>query len=173
MSTEMSMPEFEQVEHPGPVSWPETARREIDVIFTRYPDKKSATLPVLWLAVKEFGWISPQVEAIAADVLERPLNEIHAVVTFYTMFPKRPLGRHHIQICRNIACWMANAPELLEYFKARLGIHPGEVTADGRFSLEEVECLAYCECAPALRIDNRYEGNLTREKIDQIISEAL
>jgi len=160
------------VDHPGPVSWSEPARREIDSIFARYPDTKSATLPVIWLAVKEFGWISPQVETIVADVLNRPLNEIHSVVTFYTMFPQKPPGRHHIQICRNIACWLAKAPELLEHLIARLGIRPGEVTPDQRFSLEEVECLAYCECAPALRIDGRYEGNLTREKIDQIIDEA-
>jgi NADH-quinone oxidoreductase subunit E len=160
------------VDHPGPVSWSDQARREIDTIFARYPDTKSATLPVIWLAVKEFGWISPQVEAIIADVLHRPMNEIHSVVTFYTMFPQSPLGRHHIQICRNIACWLAKAPELLEHLTARLGIRPGEVTPDQRFSLEEVECLAYCECAPALRIDGRYEGNLTREKIDQIIDEA-
>ena len=161
-----------QVDHPGPVSWSEPARREIDAIFARYPDTKSATLPIIWLAVKEFGWISPQVEAIVGEVLKRPLNEIHSVVTFYTMFPQRPLGRHHIQICRNISCWLANAPELLEYLIANLGIRPGEVTPDGRFSLEEVECLAYCENAPALRIDGRYEGNLTREKIDQIVEGA-
>lgn len=160
------------IDHPGPVSWSEAARREIDAIFAKYPDTKSATLPIIWLAVREFGWISPQVEVILGEVLKRPLNEIHSVVTFYTMFPQGPLGRHHIQICRNIACWLANAPDLMEHLVAKLGIHPGEVSPDGRFSLEEVECLAYCECAPALRIDGRYEGNLTREKIDRIVEEA-
>ena len=168
----MSTPAHEMADHPGPVSWSEAARREIDTIVARYPDTRSATLPIIWLAVREFGWISPQVEAILGEVLKRPLNEIHSVVTFYTMFPQGPLGRHHIQICRNISCWLAKAPELLEYMKTKLGINPGEVTTDGQFSLEEVECLAYCECAPALRIDGRYEGNLTREKIDQIIDGA-
>ncbi len=130
-----------------------------------------ATLPVLWLAVKEFGWISPQVEAIVGEVLGRPVNQVHEVVTFYTMFPRMPMGEHQIEICRNLSCWLAKAPDLLEHLKEKLGIHPGEVSADGRFSLIEVECLAYCECAPAMRIDGRYEGNLTREKIDQLIDD--
>jgi len=116
------------VDHPGPVTWSDAARQKIKSIFARYPDTKSATLPVIWLAVKEFGWISPQVEAIVAEVLNRPLNEIHSVVTFYTMYPQRPLGRHHVQICRNIACWLANAPELLGYLETKLGISPGEVS---------------------------------------------
>jgi len=168
----MQQIEYDIVDHPAPVSWSAEARRKIDAIIARYPDKQSAIMPILWLAVAEFGWISPQVEAIVGEVLDRPLNQVHSVVTFYTMFPRKPLGRHHVQICRNLSCWLAGAPGLADYLKERLGIKPGEVTADGKFSLEEVECLAYCECAPALRIDGRYEGNLTREKIDQLIRDV-
>jgi len=158
--------------HAGPVVWSDEAKREIDAIFGKYPDRNSATLPILWLAVREFGWISPQVEQIVGEVLERPLNDVHGVVTFYTMFPRRPLGRHHIQICRNIACWLAGSESLMDYLKQKLGIDAGETTSDGKFTLSEVECLAYCECAPAMRFDDRYEGNLTREKIDRILAEA-
>ncbi|GAB4329061.1 MAG: NADH-quinone oxidoreductase subunit NuoE [Candidatus Zixiibacteriota bacterium] len=160
------------VDHPEPVAWSDEGRRKVEAIIAKYPDKQSATLPVLWLAVEEFGWISPQVEQIVADILDRPVNHIHEVVTFYTMFPRRPMGRHHIQICRNIACWIHGETRLVNHLKQRLGIEAGQVTPDGRFSLEEVECLAYCECAPALRMDNRYEGNLTIEKIDQLIDNA-
>ncbi|MEW5702307.1 MAG: NAD(P)H-dependent oxidoreductase subunit E [Candidatus Zixiibacteriota bacterium] len=160
------------VDHTGPVSWSATARQEVETIIARYPDRRSATLPVLWLAVREFGWISHQVELITAEVLMRPLDEIHEVVTFYTMFPRRPLGRHQIEICRNISCWLAGAVNLRDYLKQRLGIGPGETTADGKFTLSEVECLAYCECAPALRFDDRYVGNLTRESIDRLLAEA-
>lgn len=159
------------VDHPGPVSWSDAARRDMAAIFARYPDKRSATLPILWLAVREFGWISPQVEKIAAEILGRPLNEIHIVVTFYTMYPRRPMGQHHIQICRNVSCWLAGAADLSRYLQQRLGIGPGETTADGKFSFSEVECLCYCECAPAMRLDNRYVGNLTKTSIDQLIGE--
>ena len=167
----MSEADYHLVDHPEPVKWSDEARRDLDAIFAKYPDRMSATLPVLWLAVKEFGWISPQVEAIVGEVLGRPVNQVHEVVTFYTMFPRMPMGEHQIEICRNLSCWLAKAPDLLEHLKEKLGIHPGEVSADGRFSLIEVECLAYCECAPAMRIDGRYEGNLTREKIDQLIDD--
>lgn len=159
-------------DHPEPVSWSDEAKTKIKEIIARYPDKQSAIMPILWLAVDEFGWISPQVEKIVGEVLDRPISKVHNVVTFYTMYPRKPMGRHHIQICRNISCWLAGAPGLVDHLKSKLGIEPGEVSRDGKFSLEEVECLAYCECAPALRMDGRYEGNLTREKIDRLIEDA-
>jgi len=159
------------VDHAGPVAWSDTAKSEIETIFAKYPDKRSATLPVMWLAVREFGWISHQVELIVADALERPLNEIHQVVTFYTMYPRKPMGRHHIQLCRNISCWLAGAEGLREHIEQVLGIGVGETTADGKFTLSEVECLAYCECAPAMRFDDKYVGNLTRESFSQVIQE--
>jgi NADH-quinone oxidoreductase E subunit len=164
--------DYGSVDHPGPVAWSAAARAEIERLVSRYPDRRSATLPVLWLAVREFGWISHQVELIVAEVLQRPLDEIHEVVTFYTMYPRRPLGRHHIQICRNISCWLAGADNLRDYVMGKLGIRSGQTTPDGKFTLSEVECLAYCECAPAMRFDDRYIGNLTREAIDRLIAEA-
>lgn len=166
---DVSRIDYGMVDHPGPVAWSDSARREIDAIFAKYPDKRSATLPVLWLAVREFGWISYQVEMIVAEVLERPLNEIHQVVTFYTMYPRKPLGKHQIQLCRNISCWLAGAEDLREHIKQVLGIEVGETTPDGKFTLTEVECLAYCECAPAMRFDDTYVGNLTRESVADII----
>jgi NADH-quinone oxidoreductase subunit E len=171
-ATQTTAPDWVSHPHAGAVAWSDDAKRELEAIFAKYPDRRSAMLPVLWLAVKEFGWISPQVEQIVSEVMERPLNDVHGVVTFYTMFPRAPLGRHHIQICRNIACWLAGSVNLMDHLKQKLGIGAGETTPDGRFTLSEVECLAYCECAPAMRFDDRYEGNLTPEKIDQILAEA-
>lgn len=168
---DLSTIDYGMVNHPGPVAWSDAAKRDINAIFAKYPDKRSATLPVLWLAVREFGWISYQVELIVADVLERPLNEIHQVVTFYTMYPRKPMGKHQIQLCRNISCWLAGAEDLREHIKQVLGIGVGETTPDGKFTLSEVECLAYCECAPAMRFDDKYVGNLTRESVAQIIKE--
>jgi len=171
-ATSANVIDYGSADHPGPVDWSAAARAEIEAIVARYPDRRSATLPVLWLAVREFGWISHQVEEIAAEILQRPLDEIHEVVTFYTMYPRRPLGRHHIQICRNISCWLAGAVNLRDYLMEKLGIGVGETTPDGKFTLSEVECLAYCECAPALQFDVRYVGNLTRDAIDRLLAEA-
>ena len=168
---DLSTIDYGMVDHPGPVAWSDSAKREIAAIFAKYPDKRSASLPVLWLAVREFGWISYQVELIVAEVLERPLNEIHQVVTFYTMYPRKPVGKHQIQLCRNLSCWLAGAEDLRDHIKQVLGIGVGETTPDGKFTLSEVECLAYCECAPAMRFDDKYVGNLSRESVAQIIKE--
>ncbi len=170
---DLSTIDYGMVDHPEPVAWSDAAKTEIEAIFAKYPDKRSATLPVLWLAVREFGWISYQVELIAAAVLERPLNEIHQVVTFYTMYPRRPMGKHHIQLCRNLSCWLAGAEDLREHIKQVLGIGVGETTPDGKFTLSEVECLAYCECAPAMRFDDKYVGNLTKESISSLVKETM
>lgn len=158
--------------HPEPVAWSEAARREMEAIFAQYPDRRSAMLPVLWLAVREFGWVSPQVEEIVSGVIGQPLNEVHSVLTFYTMFPRGPQGRHEVQICRNISCWLAGSVTLCDYLVEKLGIGVGDTTADGKFTLIEVECLAHCECAPAMRFDNRIIGHLTPDKIDGILAGA-
>ena len=104
--------------------------------------------------------------------MDQPRNEVHSVVSFYTMFPRSPQGRHHVQLCRNISCWLNGAESLREYLIKKLGIEVGQTTADGKFTLEDVECLANCENAPAMRFDDRYEGHLTTEKLDKILAEA-
>ena len=155
--------------HTQPVEFSPAARQEAEAIIARYPARDSATLPILHLAQREFGYISPAVEHLVAALLQRPVTEIHGVVTFYTMFHQKPLGRYHIQICRNISCWLKNAPGLLEHLKKRLGIDVGETTPDGKFTLSEVECLAHCEYAPAMQVNDDIVGDLTKEKIDQLI----
>ena len=154
------------------VEFSPAARTEIEAIFAKYSDRNSATLPVLHVAQREFGWISPEVEELVARVMDRPVRDIHGVATFYTMFHTRPAGRYHIQLCRNISCWLNNAPGLLEHLKHRLGIEVGRTTPDGKFSLSQVECLGHCEFAPTLQINDEIIGNLTREKIDRLIDEA-
>jgi NADH-quinone oxidoreductase subunit E len=148
------------------------AQQEVDRILAAYPDRYSTTLPLLHLAQREFGYISPAVEQLVADILDRPVTEIHGVVTFYTMYNEQPVGKHHVQLCRNITCWIKNAPGLLEYLKEKLGIEVGETSADGLFTLSEVECLAHCEYAPVIQINDEIIGNITREKIDEIVADA-
>jgi len=148
------------------------AQDELKAIFALYPDRQSATLPVLHLAQREFGFISPAVEELVAKVLKRPVTEVHGVVTFHTMFNTHAVGKYHIQICRNISCWLCNSPGLLSHLKNRLGIDVGQTTPDGKFTLSQVECLGHCEFAPALQINDEIVGNLTAEKIDHLIDEA-
>ena len=155
-----------------PAEFSPAVQQEAAAIIARYPERNSAILPLLHLAQREFGYLSPEVEHLVANLLQRPVTEVHGVITFYTMFNSKPAGKYHIQICRNISCWIKNAPDLLEHLKSKLGIEVGETTADGKFTLTEVECLAHCEQAPALQINDEIIGNLTKEKIDQIINDA-
>jgi NADH-quinone oxidoreductase subunit E len=107
-----------------------------------------------------------------ASLFDLSAAHVHEVVTFYTLFFQQPKGRHVIAVCHNLSCHLAGAPDILAHVKARLGIEPGETTEDGRVTFQAVECLCACEAAPMAQIDDRYELNLTREKVDRIL-EAL
>lgn len=166
------MAESNTFEKTKPAEFSAAAQQEAEAIIARYPERHSAILPLLHLVQHEFGYITPAAEHLVAGLLQMPVTEVHGVVTFYTMFNQKPVGKYHIQICRNISCWLKNAPELLKHLKSKLGIDVGETSADGKFTLTEVECLAHCEFAPALQINDDIIGNLSKEKIDQIISDA-
>lgn len=143
--------------------------KEIEEILARYPTKKAALLPVLNLALQEFGWISPEVMSLVAQRLDLPVAHVYGVVTFYTMYHQKPVGRHVIEVCRTLSCAMMGSEKIKRYLKSRLGIGFGETTADNRYTLLEVECLASCGTAPAARIDGAYYENLTEGKIDEIL----
>ncbi len=159
-------------EGPEKVEFSAEAQKKVEQILASYPDKYSTTLPLLTLAQREFGYISPAVEQLVADIIDRPVTEIHSAVTFYTMYNTKPIGKYHIQICRNITCWIKNAPGLLDYLKEKLGIDVGETSQDGMFTLSEVECLAHCEYAPVIQVNDDIIGNVTKEKIDEIVDNA-
>ena len=137
-----------------------------------YPDKRGALLPVLHMAQDTFGWISLETEEYVAGLFDLSPAHVHEVVTFYTLFHQAPKGRHVVAVCHNLSCTLAGAKDLLAHVTRRLGIDPGETTPDGRVTLQSVECLCACEAAPMAQIDDRYELNLTREKVDRIL-EAL
>ena len=137
-----------------------------------YPDKRGALLPVLHLAQDTFGFISLEIEAYVGTLFDLSPAHVHEVVTFYTLFFQRPKGRHVVAVCHNLSCHLAGAPEILAHVKARLGIEAGETTADGRVTFQSVECLCACEAAPMAQVDDRYELNLTPEKVDRLL-EAL
>src|SRR3990167_9628104 len=132
--------------------------------------RRAAILPVLWLAQEQFGWISPEVMEYVGNLLDLPPVKVYEVVTFYTMFNQKPVGKYHFQVCRTLSCELCGKEEIVEHLKKRLGIKVGETTPDGRFTLSEVECLGSCGTAPMMQVSNQdYHENLTIEKIDQIL----
>jgi NADH-quinone oxidoreductase subunit E len=134
-----------------------------------YPDKRGALLPVLHMAQETFGHISLETEEYVAGLFDLTPAHVHEVVTFYTLFWERPPGRHVVAVCHNLSCHLAGAPKILAHLRRRLGVETGETTADGRVTLQAVECLCACEAAPMMQVDDRYELNLTPEKVDRIL----
>jgi NADH-quinone oxidoreductase subunit E len=147
----------------------ENARNQIQTLIARYPQRRSALIPSLHIAQKEIGYLpNDAIEEIAA-IFELSPNEVMEVVSFYTMFYRRPVGKYVIQVCTNISCLLCNSEGMMSHLQKRLGIKPGETTADNRFTLVEVECLASCGTAPVVQINERYYENLTAEKLDGIL----
>lgn len=144
---------------------------KIEQIIGLYEKKRAAIIPILNLAQELHGVIRPDVEAFVAQRLEISLAEVREVVSFYTLLRIKPVGKCHIQICTNVACGLSGAKNVLKKACDKLGIKPGQVTEDGQFSLEEVECLGACELAPVAQVnDDRYVGNLDENKVEQLIS---
>lgn len=147
------------------------SRAEIKRIRDEYPDPKSALLPALYLAQKDYGgWLPREAFDQVGEVMDLPPTFVAAVSTFYTMFNRAPVGRHLVQVCTNISCSLLGAEHLVKHLCDKLNIKPGETTEDGEFTLMEVECLGSCGTAPMMQVDDRYYENLTEEKIDQILA---
>jgi len=147
---------------------PETLKKFAETV-ARYPKKEAAMLPVLYLAQQEFGHLGPEAIEYVAKLMEQTPARVHGVVSFYTMYNMKPIGRHHIQVCRTLSCALGGAERITGFIKQKLGIETGQTTSDGRFTLSEVECLASCGTAPMMQINDDYYENLTEEKIDQIL----
>jgi len=135
-----------------------------------YYNPQAALIPVLFIAADQFGALGPEVLDLVATRLGLPRMFVEGVSSFYTMLPKAPRGRYHFQVCRTLSCAMLGAPVLTEHLKERLGIKPGEVSADGRYSLEEVECLALCGSGPAMLVNQTAYQNLTVAELDRILA---
>ncbi len=138
-------------------------RQEIERILARYPEPMSATIPLLHLAQGRLGWVSPEVVDEVARVLELPRIHVADVVSFYTMFQRKPVGRHRISVCRTLSCHVLGGHEILEYLRTRLQLGEARSGTDprGLFTLEEVECLAACGTGPVLLINGVYHEGLT------------
>ncbi len=151
------------------VAFPPAALAEIEQLFTRYPVRRAVVLPALWIAQREFGWISREVIEEVARICEIAPSDVYGVVSFYTMFNRAPKGRHHLQLCTNLSCQLRGAEHILDCLKQKLGIGLGGTTSDGLFSLDEVECLAACDLAPAMQVNDDYVGPLSAESAAALI----
>jgi len=143
------------------------AVEEIRALATKYPDKLAATLPALYVAQKDFGFVSLAAMQEVARVLGIPESHVFGVATFYTLFKKHPVGKYHLQVCTNLCCALNGAAKLLEKLVEQTGAHPGDgPTGDGLFSVEEVECLASCGSGPCLQVnEDAYEEFVTESKL--------
>jgi len=153
------------------VEFSESAKKELEKIRARYPSSQASLLPALWLAQKEFGYVSEEVVSYLSKALELPKSRIYGVASFYTMFNKKPVGKYLVQVCGNISCAMMGAEGLFDYLSRKLGIKEGETSKDGKFTLIKVECLGACGEAPMMQVNDNYYGNLTKEKVDKILAE--
>ena len=144
-------------------------RSEVEQALTRYPNKRSAVLPVLWAVQRQHGWIPPAGLRYAAATVELPEPEVFGIATFYTMFNLRPVGRHHLQVCMTLSCSLMGADRLFRHLENRLGIGHGETTPDGRFTLRQVECLAACGGGPCLQVNDTYHENLDEAGVDRLL----
>ncbi len=145
---------------------------EFEKILAKYPPdrKRAAMLPTLWLAQRQWGWISNEVMEYVAKLLDVAPMKVYEVVTFYTMFNQKPVGKYHLQVCRTLSCELCGKEDIVSHLKKKLGIKLGETTTDGKFTLTEVECLGSCGTAPMMQLNEDYHESLTPQKVDEILA---
>ena len=147
----------------------------VEQIIQRYPEgkQKSALLPVLHIAQDEFGgWLSTETMDYVASLLRLEPIEVYEVATFYSMYNLKPVGRYLFEVCHTGPCMLNGSDDVIKYIFEKLGIKPGETTADGMFTLKTVECLGACGYAPMMQLGKNYREHLTKEKVDAIVNEC-
>jgi len=136
---------------------------------SHFPTEQALLIPLLHALQEEHGWISLENMKEAASFLNLPLMKVREVVSFYTMFNQKPIGKIHLQICTNISCWLKGADHLLECAEKKLKIKSGETTEDGKFTISKVECLGSCGTAPVLQMNEEYFENLSADHLNELL----
>ena len=149
----------------------EKYKDEIADILSRYPVRRSALIPLLYVAQRDQGYVTESAMQEIAYLLRLTPPQVYETITFYTMFNLKPVGTFHIQVCKSLMCALVGSDTVIEWIKAKLGIGPGESTADGLFSLSVVECLAACGTGPMMQINEDYYEQLTENKLDRILTD--
>ncbi len=154
------------------VGFSDAVMKEAQALFARYPKKVHALLPLLHLAQRENqGWLPEGWDAYLAGLCDTTVNHVRGVITFYNMFRTHAPGRHHIMVCTCVPCGLCGGDKLLEHLEQRLDLHPGQTSPDGLFSLEEAQCLAACDKAPLMMVNEDLVEHVTLEQVDSWIDE--
>jgi NADH-quinone oxidoreductase subunit E len=154
---------------------PEDLKERFDTIVERYPQRVAALIPLLMILQENYRRISKEHMEGLAEYLDCTAAHVLGVTTFYTMLSQKERGEHHVYICKTLSCHLRGAPAVRSAFEERLGVraNSGEVSQDGRFSLDDAECLGLCEMAPCILVGERRYGNLTPESVENIVKELL
>jgi NADH-quinone oxidoreductase E subunit len=148
----------------------EQSLKKIEELKKRYPRPQPVVLAALWMWQEENGWISREGMVEVARLLGIPEHHVYGVVSFYTMFNSKPVGRHKIEVCTNVSCMLRNSDRIVKHIQDSLNVGFGETTPDGRFTLVEAECLGSCGTAPMMQVGDEYYENLDEAKVDAILS---
>ncbi len=154
-----------------PAQFSPAAKKKLDAVLTRYPTRQAACLPALHIAQAELGPLTDEVQQLVADYLQLPVAHVYGVVTFYTMFHQKPVGKNVLMVCTNVSCMLRGAYGILEHIERKLGCKRGQTSDDGMFTIVEEECLAACANAPMMICGPEYFLDLTPEKVDKALTE--
>lgn len=146
-------------------------QKEIDDILSRYPVRRSALLPLLYLAQREQGYVTEAAMQEIAQILKLTPPQVYETITFYTMLNLKEVGKFHVQVCKSLMCALVGSDTLIGWLQAKLGIKPGETTSDKQFTLSVVECLGACGTGPMMQVNDDYYERLTEQKVDQVLAD--
>ena len=144
---------------------------QVEELLSRYPVKRSALLPLLYIAQQEEGYVSEPAMKEIAKILGLTPPQVYETVTFYTMFHLKPIGKFHLQVCRSLMCALVGSDDLVGWIHRRLGISPGQTTNDKMFTLSVVECLGSCGTGPMMQVNDDYYEQLNEEKVGRIFDD--
>lgn len=164
----------ENVEQPESFEFTKENLKKADAQIAKYPEGKqqSAVMPLLDLAQRQNGgWVSKAAMDYLAEMLGMPPMKVYEVATFYSMYNLKPIGENHVQVCTTTPCWLNGSDGVVKACKKKLGIGFGETTADGKFTLSEVECLGACSNAPMIQVNDDYYEDLTEESTESILDD--
>jgi NADH-quinone oxidoreductase subunit E len=151
--------------------WSEKEQQALEETLRKYPDKRSAILPALYLAQRQKNWLDDDDIAAVAEALDVSVTHVHSIIGFYTLFRKQPAGKYMVQVCTDLPCALRGAEDFYKRLCERMGVGPnGGTTEDGLFTVEEVVCIAACDKAPCLQINLEYYENLSDDQIDEVIA---
>jgi NADH-quinone oxidoreductase E subunit len=143
--------------------------KEFQELIQKYPSKRSALIPALYIVQREMGYVTPEGIEYVGNLLGMTPAQITEVASFYTMLFLKPVGKNVLWVCHNLSCNLCGAEEIIAHLEKKLGIRAGETTSDGTFTLLRQECLASCDTGPMMQVNDDYEENLTPKRVDEIL----